>query len=83
MALLNKRDVIDMMKRSREEIIALRSQVESLAPKAHAYDQLSLVLSLLPRQPQGYGEDVAHRLARQIEEEEAALKVASTGTTEP
>lgn len=87
MALLNKRDVIDMMKRSREEIVSLRAEIDRLSPKAHAYDQMSIVLGLLPRQPQGYGEDVAHRLSRQIDEEESAMKAEPkddpSGSSEP
>ena len=65
---MNDNEAIQMMKRASAEIKDLRRQIDRLAPKAHAYDNLSAVLRLLPQPSQGYGEDVAFLLDRRIEE---------------
>lgn len=59
-------DAIQMMQRCSEEIKTLRGQIERLKPKADAYDNLVIVLGLLPRQMQSYGEDLAYTLDREI-----------------
>lgn len=65
---MNDKEAVEMMKRASAEIKDLRRQINRLAPKAHAYDNLSAVLRLLPQQGQGYSEDVAFLLDRRIEE---------------
>lgn len=46
----------------------LRHEIAILSPKAHAYDQITTVLGLLPKPSQGYGEDIIWRLKKQLEE---------------
>jgi hypothetical protein len=57
-----------MMLRCSEEIRMLRNRVNALEPKAHAYDQLSIVLGLLPKPPQAFTEDILWRLDKRIQE---------------
>lgn len=64
---MNDKEAVEMMKRASAEIKDLRRQIDRLAPKAHAYDNLSTVLRLLPQQSQSYGEDVAFLLDRRID----------------
>lgn len=71
-------EAIEMMKRAAGEIRELRATIERLKPKAHAYDQLSAVLGLLPQPSQGYGEDVAWMLDKRIAELEKARKPEPT-----
>lgn len=61
-------EFVAMMRRCSEEIKLLRGQIARLEPKAAAYDDLSRVLSLLPRQSVGMGEDLAWRLDQRIKE---------------
>lgn len=65
---MHDQEAIQMMMRCREEIRSLRAQINNLAPKADAYDQMSKVLNLLPRPNQAYGEDLVWRLDKAIEE---------------
>lgn len=57
-----------MAEAAAREIEGLRAQIATLTPKAHAYDNLSIVLRLLPQQSQGYGEDMAWKLRKRAEE---------------
>jgi hypothetical protein len=57
-----------MICRCIEEISMLRHEIATLSPKAHAYDQITTVLGLLPKPSQGYGEDIIWRLKKQLEE---------------
>lgn len=67
-----RRDFVDMGRRAASEIKYLRAQVEALRPKAEAYDLMSKVVHhSLPGAPQGYSEDIAWRIEREIEEVEA------------
>lgn len=72
------RDTIDnvaalqMMARCKDEIQTLRTQVERLKPKADAYDNLAIVLGLLPRQSVGVGEDLVWVLDKRMRELKAA-----------
>ena len=59
---------IQMMQRCREEIVTLRRHIDHLAPKAEAYDAITSILGLLPRQSQGHSEDLAWRLEKEIVE---------------
>lgn len=61
-------EAIEMMIRTREEILSLRRINAELAPKADAYDQLRKVLNLLPQPSVGFSEDLAWRLEKRIEE---------------
>lgn len=61
-------ELIEVMKRCSGEIKSLRAEIARLQPKADAYDKLSIVLNLLPRQSQAYGEDLAWRLDQRIAE---------------
>lgn len=65
---MEKQEAIEMMRRASADIRELRRQIEHLAPKAAAYDNLAAVLNLLPRPSTPMSEDVAWRLDRRIEE---------------
>ena len=86
---MKDRDAIDMMRRCSEEIKTLRRQVGDLAPKADAYESIRTVLGLVPlsRAPQGYGEDLAYRLDREIanleEADRAEVEQPTTPDREP
>jgi hypothetical protein len=76
-------DAIQMMARCRDEIKHLRRINADLAPKADAYDNLAIVLNLLPRPSQGMTEDLVWRLDREIEEIKARrAKAAESAATE-
>lgn len=64
----NKTAVASMAEAAAREIDNLRAEIARLKPKAHAYDNLTIVLGLLPQQSQGYGEDMASKLRRYAEE---------------
>lgn len=67
-----RRNFIDMGRRAASEIKMLRAQIDALRPKAEAYDLLSkIVHHSLPGAPQGYSEDIAWRIEREIEQVEA------------
>ncbi len=79
-------EMIAVMKRCSEEIKLLRAQIARLEPKAAAYDDLSRVLSLIPRASQGAGEDLALRLDQRVKEltsRAPAQLGAQPGTTQP
>lgn len=61
-------EAVQMMKRCSSEIKDLHALVARLQPKADAYDNISIVLGLLPRPSQGYGEDLAWMLDKRIAE---------------
>jgi hypothetical protein len=67
-------EFIEMANRASQEIKTLRNQISLLQPRADAYDKISVILSLLPAQSKGYGEDVAWLLDKRITELRAALK---------
>ena len=62
---MKDKDVVDMMLRCAEEIESLRRINVMLQPKAEAYDAIVAILGLLPKQSQGYGEDLAWRLRKE------------------
>ncbi len=70
---MHDKEAIDMMLRCKGEIESLRIIISKLQPKADAYDNLSIVLHLLPQPSQGYGEDLVWRLKNKIDELEKAL----------
>lgn len=57
-----------MMQRCCHEIQDLRAQVARLQPKAEAYDNIAIILRLIPGPSQGYGEDFVYTLKKRIEE---------------
>lgn len=65
---ISNREAIEMMTRCKQEIQSLRAQIERLKPKADAYDNLAIVLSLLPRQSIGMGEDLVWVLDKRMRE---------------
>lgn len=64
----NDKEAIEMMDRCIVEIKNLRGQIDRLRPKAEAYDNIAIVLNLLPKQSQGYGEDLTWVLQKRIAE---------------
>jgi hypothetical protein len=73
---MHDNEAVEMMTRAAAEIEALRAQIDILAPRARAYEQITLILGLLPRQSQGYGEDVARMLRKRIEDVRRAVEEA-------
>lgn len=69
---MHDKEAIEMMQRCASEITDLRRQIEVLAPKADAYDNLATVLNLLPKRSQGMGLDLVWDLKKRIEELERA-----------
>ena len=65
---INNREAIEMMNRCKHEIMQMRATIEHLRPKAEAYDNLVVVLNLLPRQSVGMGEDLVWILDKRIRE---------------
>lgn len=65
---ISNKEAIDMMKRCKDEILTLRAQIGRLQPKADAYDNLAIVLSLLPGKSMGMGEDLVWTLDNRMRE---------------
>jgi hypothetical protein len=71
---MNNKEAIDMMVRCKDEIRTLRARIDHLKPKADAYDNIAIVLRLLPQQSIGQagichmGEDVIWTLDKRIRE---------------
>lgn len=65
---INNQEAITMMNRCKEEIIGMRATIDRLKPKADAYDNLVIVLGLLPRQSTGMGDDLVWTLDQRIRE---------------
>lgn len=65
---IDNKEAIDMMNRCKQEIIGLRATIDRLKPKADAYDNLAIVLGLLPRQGIGMGEDLVWTLDKRLRE---------------
>lgn len=65
---MNNAEAIEMMNRCKAEIVGLRAVIERLKPKAEAYDNLVVVLGLLPRQGVAMGEDLVYTLDKRIRE---------------
>lgn len=74
---ISNKEAIEMMNRCKHEIIGLRGVIDRLKPKADAYDNLAIVLGLLPRQGMGASEDlvwVLDKRIRELEPKPAAFK---------
>lgn len=65
---INNREAIEMMNRCKQEIQSLRRVIDRLQPKAEAYDNLVVVLGLLPKASVGMGEDLVWILDKRIRE---------------
>lgn len=57
---------LQMMRSASDEIKGLRRTIDNLAPKADAYDAIRQLQSMMPRQSQGFGQDVAWALDKLI-----------------
>lgn len=75
---IDNREAIEMMNRCINEIAGLRLTIDRLKPKADAYDNLAIVLHLLPQPSQGMGEDLVWRMKKRIEELQAQPAPAPT-----
>ena len=65
---ISNQEAIEMMNRCRHEIIGMRATIDRLRPKADAYDNLVVVLGLLPRPSVGMGEDLVWIIDKRIQE---------------
>lgn len=65
---MDTREAIEMMNRCKHEIIGLRATIDRLKPKAEAYDNLAILLGLLPKASIGMGEDVVWVIEKRIRE---------------
>ncbi|MDB5606702.1 MAG: hypothetical protein JWP25_3602 [Bradyrhizobium sp.] len=65
---ISNQEAIEMMNRCKQEIIGMRATIDRLKPKADAYDNIAVVLRLLPQQSVGMGEDVVWTLDKRIRE---------------
>ena len=65
---INNREAVEMMARCKSEIVGLRETIDRLKPKADAYDNLAIILRLLPQPSQGMGEDLVWTLDKRIRE---------------
>lgn len=65
---MTDQDAVQMMQRCVSELKQLRQANNELAPSAHAYDTIAVLVRLLaPPQSQGYAEDLVYKLEREIE----------------
>lgn len=65
---ISNQEAIEMMNRCKGEIIGMRATIDRLKPKADAYDNLVVVLGLLPRQSDEMGEDLVWIIDKRIRE---------------
>ena len=77
---MDNREALQMMARCREEIQSLRAQIARLKPKADAYDNLAIVLNLLPRQSVGMSEDLVWVLDKRMRELKDATDASIDGS---
>ncbi len=75
---MQDKEAIEMMARCKNEIVSLRLERDSLRPKADAYDAITKILSLLPRQAVGFGEDLVWLLEKRIKEMQSATPKEKT-----
>ena len=75
---MHDKEAIEMMRRCMSEIKILRAEIDRLAPRAKAYDDISILLGLFPRPGISMSEDLAWVLDKRIREiEKAAAETAS------
>lgn len=66
---ISNKEAIEMMNRCKHEIIGMRATIDRLMPKADAYDNLVIVLGLIPsRCGSGMGEDLVWLIEKRIQE---------------
>ncbi|MGE0212276.1 MAG: hypothetical protein AB7S41_11325 [Parvibaculaceae bacterium] len=65
---ITNKEAVEMMNRCKQEILTLRATIDRLRPKAEAYDNLAILLGLLPKPSIGMGEDLVWTLERRIGE---------------
>lgn len=65
---MNNNEALEMLNRCKHEIMQMRETINQLKPKAEAYDNLVIVLNLLPRVSQGFGEDLVWTIQKRIDE---------------
>lgn len=68
MTQITNAEAIQMMQRCKNEIQDLRRSIAALQPKAEAYDNIAIVLGLLPQPRQGMSEDMVWLLDKRINE---------------
>lgn len=61
-------EAIEMMNRCKQEIRSLRVVIDYLRPKADAYDNITTILKLLPKDSIGMSEDMIWVLEKRIKE---------------
>ena len=61
-------EAIEMMQRCKDEISAMRAHISRIETKAHAYETLCSILSLLPKQSESRVIDLEYILQKRIEE---------------
>lgn len=73
---MHDKEALEMMNRCVSELSTLRDEIGRLAPKADAYDNITVILGLLPKRSQGAGMDLVWTLKKRIREieENAAPK---------
>lgn len=85
---MDRPETISLLRKAHDEIVRLRRETAELAPKAHAYDTVSILARQSKiRVERDYGEDVAWRLEDAINnliaEREAEKRADSPTTEEP
>lgn len=77
---MTNHEAIQMMQRCIHEVVALRTELDIIRPKAEAYDNIATVLRLLPQRGVTMGEDIVWALRKRIEElEPKPVNGASNG----
>lgn len=64
---MERPELVRLLRMAHDEIITLRRQVADLEPRARAYDNIDRIIRMIPRAPQGHGEDVAWSLKQTVE----------------
>ena len=65
-------ETLHLLMKCREEIAALRRQVDELMPRAEAFASIQQILAMIPKSGGIYAEDVLWRLSKHIEEMQRA-----------
>lgn len=66
---MNNNEALEMLNRCKHEIMRMRETINQLKPKAEAYDNLVIVLNLLPRVSQGFAiDDLVWTIQKRIDE---------------
>ena len=76
---MTSKEAIEMMTRCKNEIIGLKAEIGRLRPKADAYDNISVILSLIPTQGISMSEDMVWTLDKRIRELQQGIVQAIDG----